>query len=385
MKVAFVYDAVYPWVKGGGEKRIYELGKRLAAQGHEVHVFGVKWWSGARTIGNEGMILHGVCAPMELYVDGRRSISEAIFFSLRLFFSLIGEKFDVIDVSVFPYFSCYSAKLVSILRGNPMIITWHEVWGNYWYEYLGSGGFAGKLIEFTVSRLNAKSIAVSGMTKRNLEALGVSGSDIHIIPNGIDLRRIAGIQPSNYKCDIIFIGRLIKEKNAGILLEAIGHVKKVRPDVQCSIIGDGPEKEKLVRFAAGYGLSDNVRFFGFMDYDEMIARLKSSKMLILPSGREGFGMVVIEAFACGVPVITVNSPRNAASLLVNEDTGLVVGLDTLELAEAICTLVKDRTLRQKMSSSLLEKAEEYDWDRIVGQLTRLYEGSMASKDKSGDI
>ena len=84
MKIAMVYDAIYPWVKGGGEKRIYELSKRLVSQGHEVHLFGVKWWSGPDIIENEGMILHGVCGKMELYVDGRRSISEAIIFSIRL-------------------------------------------------------------------------------------------------------------------------------------------------------------------------------------------------------------------------------------------------------------------------------------------------------------
>jgi len=59
MRIAFVYDAVYPWVKGGAEKRIYELGKRLASMGHEVHVFGVKWWDGASMIENEAWYCTG--------------------------------------------------------------------------------------------------------------------------------------------------------------------------------------------------------------------------------------------------------------------------------------------------------------------------------------
>ena len=123
MKIAFVYDAVYPWIKGGAEKQIHEVGKRLAKQGHEVHVFGVKWWDGAEIISYEGMVLHGVCAPMELYINGRRSIYEALVFSIRLFPHLIREKFDLIDASAFPYFSCFSAKFVSVLRRTRIVVT----------------------------------------------------------------------------------------------------------------------------------------------------------------------------------------------------------------------------------------------------------------------
>jgi len=378
MKIAFVYDAVYPWVKGGGEKRIYELGKRLAKDGHEVHVFGVKWWSAGRTIRNEGMVLHGVCAPMELYVDGRRSISEAIIFSIKLLPHLIKEKFDIIDVSAFPYFSCFSVKLVSVMRRNPMVVTWLEAWGDYWYEYLGLMGFFGKLVEYLVLKLTYNSIAISDATKKNLELCGTTGKNIHILPLGIDLKRIVNIRPFDYQCDIIFIGRLIREKNVDILLEALGHVRKVLHDVRCSIIGDGPERGRLIGLAARHSLLDNVKFFGFMDYDEVIARIKSSKMLVLPSSREGFGMVVIEAFACGVPVITVNSPRNAASLLVDEDTGFVVKLDAMELADAISRLIKDAPRRKKMSASARERAREYDWDGIASRLTCLYEEFAAS-------
>lgn len=372
MKLAFVYDAVYPWVKGGAEKRIYELGKRLAEKGNEVHVFGVKWWDGADTIEYDGMALHGVCAPMELYVNGRRSISEAIIFSIKLLPHLIRERFDVIDVSAFPYFSGFTVKLISFLRRTPMIITWHEAWGDYWYEYMGRRGFFGKRVEHLVSKLTHTSIVVSSLTKKNLVSLGVNSENIRIVPNGIDLKKIAEIPPSTYECDIIFVGRLIKEKNVDVLLEAVGYVKEALPDVKCNIIGDGPEKGGLIGLAAELGLLDNVGFFGFMGYEEVIARIKSSKVLALPSNREGFGMVVLEAFACGVPVVTVKSERNAASLLVNEKTGFVVALEAGELGDAVRTLVADNALRGRMGAAAKDVAQEFDWDEIVKQLSCLY-------------
>ncbi len=372
MRIAFVYDAVYPWVKGGAEKRIYELGRRLAGLGNEVHIFGVKWWESSEIIEYEGMVLHGVCAPMELYVNGRRSISEAIIFSLKLLPHLSGERFDIIDASAFPYFPCFTVKLVSILKRTPVVVTWHEVWGDYWYEYIGWRGFFGKLIEQLVSKLAFNSIAVSAATKNKLESIGVESERIHIIPNGIDIERIERITPSSDGCDILFAGRLIKEKNVDMLLQAVNHLRKTVPDIKCHIIGDGPEKERLIGLAGEHGLLDNVKFYGFMEYDEIIAYMKSSKSLVLPSSREGFGIVVIEAFACGVPVITVKNQRNAASMLVSEGTGFVVNSDARELSRAILTIITDSALHKKMSSAALDASQAYNWDKMVSELIHLY-------------
>lgn len=375
-----VYDAIYPWVKGGAEKRIYELGKRLVMKGHEVHLFGVKWWSGNDIIENEGMILHGVCGKMDLYVNGRRSIYEAIIFSVRLLPYLIEEKYDIIDITSFPYFSCFSAKIVSLFSGTPMVITWHEVWGDYWYEYMGKSGFFGKTIESIVSKFGKKSIVVSEMTENNLERLYVDSENIQLIPNGVDLKRIEGIIASTNKCDIIFVGRLIKEKNVDVLIDAICRVKKNLPNVQCHIIGGGPEKEILIERIIKNGLLGTVRFFDFMEYDEVVARIKSSKMLILPSIREGFGMVVLEAFACGIPVITVRNERNAALELISKETGLIVNLDSKELSNSICTLIgMTDDDREKMSTSAIKKAGEYDWDDITDQLIRFYMETALNK------
>jgi len=377
MKIALVYDAIYPWVKGGAEKRIYEIGTRLAQEGHEVHVFGVKWWKGADVIEYEGMALHGVCGKMDLYTGGRRSIFEAIIFSIKLIPHLAKEKFDLIDVSVFPYFSCFSAKLISVLRKTPVIFTWHEVWGNYWYEYMGKIGFFGKIVEIMVSKLASKSIAVSDMTGNGLISLGVRVKSIHKVSNGIDLKRISNLKPSLNKCDIIFAGRLIKEKNIDILIEAINHARKTMPDIRCNIIGDGPEKNRLKQLVSGAGIQNSIRFYGFMDHDEVIAYMKSSKALILPSSREGFGMVVLEAYACGIPVITVRELRNAASELVNEKTGFVVDLKAKELGETICVLMNDAALRKKMSTAAMDAANCNDWDIISGKLISVYDERQA--------
>ena len=375
-----MYDAVYPWVTGGAEKRIYEIGKRFVARGDEVHLFGVKWWDGEDVIEYEGMVLHGVCGARELYVNGRRSVLEAIIFSVKLLPHLLRERFDVFDVSVFPYFSCFSVKCVSFLRRTPAVFTWHEVWGNYWYEYLGRFGFFGKLVERLVAKLSSNVVVVSEMTKKDLEDIGGGDGDIHVISNGVDLDGVGGIIPSDQGCDVLFVGRLIKEKNVDVLIEAVALVRKDIPGVKCCVIGDGPEREQLVELARARGLVDNgngnVRFIEFIEYDEMIARMKSSKVLVLPSGREGFGMVVVEAFACGVPVVTVTAARNAAAELVDETCGAVVELDVRAIAGAVLALLGDEELRERMASGARERAQGYDWDGVVAELRMVYEGLM---------
>jgi hypothetical protein len=84
MKIAFVYDVIYPYIKGGVERRVWELAVRLSQKGHEVHIFGMKYWEGDDLRIQKGVILHGICPAQPLYAGGRRTIREAIFFSILI-------------------------------------------------------------------------------------------------------------------------------------------------------------------------------------------------------------------------------------------------------------------------------------------------------------
>lgn len=382
MKIAFVYDAVYPWIKGGAERRIHELGKRLSVKGHEVHIFGIKWWEGKDTVEYEGMTLHGVCESRDLYVNGRRSISEALIFSVKLFSHLQREKMDLIDVSVFPYFPCFTTKVVSILKKTPSVFTWHEVWGDYWYEYLGRAGFFGKVIEKSISKISDKNIAVSDWTKKKLETLLVTEEKITVIPNGIDLEMINAIESEgNITCsrldgkiyDVIFVGRLNKEKNVDVLVKAVFLLKADLPNIRCCIVGEGSEKAELMELAKELVVSGNLEFVDFQDYRALIGKIKASKVLVLPSSREGFGMVVIEAFACGVPVVTVNERYNAAQELVDDGMdGFVVNLDADAVKVAIKKIIQESIDYKEAVERAFCKAKKYDWNDIVTNILFAY-------------
>ena len=143
MRIAYIYDAIYPWVKGGAEKRIYEFSRRLASRGHEVHCYGMNWWKGENVIVKDGVYLHGICKPTNFYSGDHRSIIEATYFASKVLSSREMD-YEVVDCQNFPYFPCFSAKLLCRLNKQDLFITWHEVWGDYWHEYLGRKGIIGK-------------------------------------------------------------------------------------------------------------------------------------------------------------------------------------------------------------------------------------------------
>lgn len=362
MRIAYVYDAVYPWIKGGAERRVYELSQRLARRGHDVHCYGARWWGGERKIKLGDVWHHGVCPPHPLYNKDKRSVRQALLFSLGVLRNLEGG-FDVIDCQEFPYLSCFSARLRS--GGASFFITWHEIWGDYWREYLGASGYLGMAVERAAAMLTGNNVAVSEMTRRELLKLGAESI---VVPNGIDFSHIQSIRPADSEHDLVFAGRLIAHKNLHMLLEAIALLS----DVSLLIIGEGPEAPRLHALARSLCVNDRVRFSGFLRYEDTIALIKSSRAFVLPSTREGFGMAALEAMACGVPVVTVRHRMNAACDLLTPETGVISELSPASIAESIqAALDLSRTAGQKC----MEIAKRYDWDVICREIERVYAGS----------
>ena len=371
MKIAFVYDVIYPYVKGGVEKRVGELAVRLAKRGHEVHIFGMKFWEGNDILIRDGVILHGVCPAQQLYTNGRRTIREALYFSLCLVPPLLKENtFAIIDCQQFPYFSCISAKIVAIIRKSPLVITWHEIWADYWYEYAGYWGIFGKSIERFIGAFASPSIAVSPTTAQRFTEY-FARPPPQVIPNGIDLVQIKSITPSPEQSDLIFVGRLIREKHVDVLVKAFALLASEQNDLRLLIIGDGPERDNILALIHDLHVEKQVSVRGFLDqHDGVIAAMKSSKVFVLPSTREGFGIAALEALACGLPVVTVDHTANAVRDLISEQTGFLSALSPGDLAKNIKNALK---YHDGMRYECIRSVESYDWDRIVDQVETFYQ------------
>lgn len=374
MKIALVYDAIYPYKKGGAERRFYEIGKRLCEKEHEVHLYGMKFWDGEANIRENGMYLHGICDAKELYTKrGKRSIFEAIYFGFYSF-KLLREDIDIIDCCAFPYFSLFSCKLISIIKKIPLYSTWHEVWGkNYWNQYLGWKGFFGYFIEKLAITMPTEVISVSQHTTSRLKNELSLKKTIYTIPNGIDTNLISKIKSKREKSDIIYAGRLLQNKNINVVIRSIKLIKREMPRIKCLVIGDGPEKNTLEALTHKLNLEKNINFLGFLEnQNDVYALMKSSKVFVLPSTREGFGIVVIEANACGIPVITINHKNNAAKQLVeNGKNGYVCELNELEISRNIMKILKSNN-KNNMKKSCIELSKKFDWDRIINEIEGVY-------------
>lgn len=370
MRIAFVYDGAYPWIKGGVEKRVYEIGRRLAERGHDVHWYCVGWWlsdNGESTIEMDGIKYHAVCEPLEMYVNGRRSIKAAIKFSISLIRPLLREKFDIIDCQQFPYFSCFSAKLASLVNKSSLIITVLEYWGDYWYEYLGKVGIFGKIVERLTFNLTSDYITISSHVK---DYLSFCKGSLYFIPCGVSFNKIKNITPSSENADLIFVGRLIKHKNVDVLLKALALLKDDGSKLTCIIIGDGPEKENLMKITRDLDLEGQVKFMGRVPSDDDVYKyMKSSNIFVFPSSREGAGLVTLEANAAGLPVITADHPLNASREFINGKNGVLFDLTPNDLKEKILLMMKEH---EDLKDECIKFAETYSWDNIAHLTENLY-------------
>jgi glycosyltransferase involved in cell wall biosynthesis len=369
MNVAFVSNVVYPFVKGGAEKRIYEIGTRLVDRGHAVTVYGRWWWDGPRETEYEGMMLCGVSPKRELYTNGRRSISEALGFARDAFGPLRrnASGHDVVVASAFPYFPVWASKAGLYSRGTPLAVTWHEVWGGYWNEYLGALGPFGKVIERSTARLPHIPIAVSEHTAQKLARIGPRRDAIRVVPNGVDLKHIQSISPVSSGFDLLFAGRLIADKRIDVLLEAFDRIAGAY-DVTLGIVGAGPELDTLRARTAALTHADRVTFTGFLDgHEDVLAHLRAAEVFVSPSTREGFGLAFVEAMATDCTVVAADHPDSAASEVIG-DAGFLVSPSIDAVADAIRRALDGTTPRGDPH----ERVAAYDWNEIARRAERVY-------------
>ena len=376
MLIAYVTDVFYPFTKGGAERYFYEVSIRLAKKGHEVHVFCVKWWTGKNDIEYEGVFLHSVTNYKRLYIGSMRWPLQPLNFGLSVIPKITQGRFDIIDCNQSPYLHCFPSKIISDIKGNRFVVTWQEVWGNYWYEYAGRiVGFIGKLMERTLAHLPDMIITDADRIREGLIGLGVPGERVKVIYDGIDVDAFREVKPSGEELDIVFLGTLLAYKNVDVLIKASKVLLKWFPDLRVGIIGDGPEAPRLKALAKQLSLEENVKFYGYIDdFREVVALLKSAKVFVHLSSKEGSGIVVQEANAAGLPVIALDHPMGVSKHLIREGyNGLwVKRLDPELVAEKVRMLLEDEDLLFRMRKNALKMARNYSWDRTADEVEKVY-------------
>lgn len=373
MKIAIVSDSVYPYHKGGKERRFFEISTRLARRGHEVTIYCMKWWSGPeKTRVENGVRLRAISPLYPLYSGSRRSIRQGVLFGLNCL-RLLFEKWDVIEVDHMPYFPLYFTRIVCWLKGKKMYATWNEVWGRrYWVRYMdGLSGLVGYIIERCGVMLPDFFISISEHTSERLRSVyKIPASKIQTVSAGLDVEAIKVLDKAVHSCDILYAGRLLKHKNVATLIQATALLKENHPQIRVFIVGNGPEKQALIKLTARLGLERNVLFFSFLPHHhEVFELMKSARVFCLPSTREGFGMTVLEANACGIPAIVARHPENAAQDLIEGPNGVLVD----PTPEGIAAGYEHILAKKNDPEEIMRIAEKYSWERIVSRLEKVYD------------
>jgi glycosyltransferase involved in cell wall biosynthesis len=369
-RVALVSDCVFPYHRGGKEMRYRALAERLA--GHvDLDVYTMNWWDGATERRVDGVAYRALCARRPLYVDGRRSIRQALVFGASCL-RLLRRRFDVIEADQIPFAQIFVLRLVASLRRRRLVVTWHEVWDlAYWRSYLGPvPGVAAALLGRVAMLLPDEIIAASPQSAARLRPRVRSGTAITVAPNGIDLAAVARARPAAEASDLIFVGRLIEHKGVDLLLEAVAAQRAKGRPLKTIVIGSGPHLPHLRRRAVDLRVDDLVDFRDDVEEAEGVyGLLKASRAFVFPSMREGFGIVILEALACGLPVVTTSHPDNLSQhLAAASGRGHVCPPTTAGVEAAIEAALADERDDERAQALL----RAHSWDAVADAVLHAY-------------
>ena len=348
MRVCIVYDCLYPYTIGGGERWYRNLAEHLADAGHEVTYVTLRQWPRGERLDLDERVRVVTAGPrMALYTaSGRRRILPPLAFGLGVLWHLLrhGRRYEVVHACAFPYFSLLSAALVRPLRGYALEVDWFEVWSErYWRDYLGGlGGRIGELVQRLCARVAQRAFCFSELHAARLREQGLNGSVT--VLRGLYAESPPAPEPapspespSSNDPFVLFVGRLIAEKQATLGVAAIALASARIDGLRGEFLGDGPERAALQQAIVDHGLQQTVSAPGFADAETVDREMRSAMCVLLPSRREGYGLVVVEAAARGTPSVVVAGEDNAATELIEEGVNGTVAprSDPQAIAEAI--------------------------------------------------
>lgn len=339
MRILIVYDCLFPYTIGGGERWYRNLAERLVADGHKVTYLTLRQWDRGTRAELPGVDVRVAGPRMALYSESRRRIAPPLVFGAGVLWHLLrhGRRYDVVHTASFPFFSLLAAAFVRPLRRYGLVVDWFELWSHdYWRDYLGAaGGRIGWAVQKLCLRVPQRAFTLARSTAERLRAEGVQG-DVEVLTGLQDVPATAA-PPHVARPVVVFAGRHIPEKRVPALVRGFAALREQAPELRLVIFGDGPDRPEVLRLIDAHGLRDVARAPGFVEREELEETLTGALCMVLPSRREGYGLVVVEASARGVPSVVVADPDNAATELVDEgENGFVAAsAEPQDIADAI--------------------------------------------------
>ena len=208
--------------------------------------------------------------------------------------------------------------------------------------------------------------AITVVSKEAYDYYTNLGYNVFQIPNAIDFSSLTSKIDRRYEKQIIFVGRLSREKGIDNLISIS---KKLPNDVHLVILGTGPEEHKIIDLVKNH---KNIHFFGYQKKEETISLIRGSDILIQPSLNEGISSTILEAMACKTIVVTTNVGGNK-ELIISEETGFLLSINSDLFIEKINYIFTHQDMSEKIINNAFRFAQQYDWNEVGKKYLKLYE------------
>jgi D-inositol-3-phosphate glycosyltransferase len=392
---------------GGMNVYVRELARELGRRGVEIDVF-TRWREREdpqiQSLGPNARVVHLVSGPIGYYpkMDVYSRLPE---FSERLlaFTRAEGRAYDLIHSHYW-----LSAEVAEVLRARwaaPVVQMFHtlaRVKAQALDDSLNGEGEIRENAERTAVAAADRIVAASEIELSDLVTLyGADPSKIRVVPLGVDTKLFRPLRQTDARaalgrdaCEfmILFVGRIEQIKGIDVLLEAVGELLRGRTDLRrrtCLVVvggaidpsADGSESEKITELRAmveAHGISENVDFVGSLDQQELALYYAAADVCAVPSLTESFGLVALEAMACGTPVVATRV--GGLQTVVTPESGILVPPgDAQALADGIAMTLDDIELRIQLSAGARARAQMFTWQRVADGIEDIYGELLPAK------
>jgi phosphatidyl-myo-inositol alpha-mannosyltransferase len=376
MKIGLVTPYIYP-TPGGVNDHVRHLYEELRLRGHQVRIIssshGFQRWS-------EGDVVRlgkGFSFPANGSV-GTITVSRG--FDGRARDMLEEERFDLLHFHE-PFVPFLS---LSLLRASQSvnIATFHAYAG-----FSPSYEFGRRALRGSAARLHGR-IAVSAAARHFIDRY--FPGDYKVIPNGVDVDRFQRAVPLTRWQDgprnVLFVGRFEERKGLIHLLRAVRVLRREgREDVRLLVVGAGPQERELRRYVMTRKLQ-GVEFLGRVSDDEKAQLFRTADVFVSPAtGRESFGIVLLEAMAAGTPIVCSDIHGYKGVVKRGEQGLLVPPGDKMALAEAIARILDEPDLAARMGASGVARAEEFSWRGVARRVDDYYGFAIRRLEAAGNL
>ena len=360
MKI-LILNSEYPPIGGGAGTATANLAHHLATQGIEVKVITARYGNLPALDQSLGFDL--IRIPTLRKKDDRTNPGEQILFIFTSFWNCLPLfrrwRPDVIW-AFFGFPSGITALMLKVVFGIPYIVSLRggDVPGFRPYDFKVFHKLGGPFIKIVWK--NAKTVIANSRGLMTLAQKFYSRVPIQVIPNGVDLDFFKPVHHAGKTTQLLFVGRVVYQKGLDLLVNALSEL--IDHDWMLSIVGNGSYKDHLYQLVEKKRLSERIKFQGWCNKEQLLPYLSKAHVFVNPSRHEGMPNAVLEAMACGLPVIATRIAGNE-DLVQDGKNGFLVETEDVEgLRRVLQVLINNRNLCEKMGSASRKLVkEQFSW------------------------